>query len=158
MNVPLPSPSCIPIHHLKVPPSYDVLGSQDPFDFLEPEATTNDDASPSSCGSSYDDDSSSVSTVQHANTGTGRVTPSLSPSTSPERAQPSPTTPCLGVGRVNASFDLSLHPKLSQASRTPEYSHKRTIMINACSISHGFRKKFDYQPDTVFRALLDTGA
>ena len=31
-------------------------------------------------------------------------------------------------------------------------------MINACSISHGFCKDFDYQPDTVFRALLNTGA
>ena len=43
LDVPLPSPSSIPIHHLKVPPSYDVLGFRDPFDFLDPEASINDD-------------------------------------------------------------------------------------------------------------------
>ena len=31
-------------------------------------------------------------------------------------------------------------------------------MINACMISHGFRKKFTYEPNTVFHALVDTGA
>ena len=59
---------------------------------------------------------------------------------------------------MNASFDLSLHPKLSQASQPPEYTHLRTIMINACMISHGFCKKFTYEPNTVFRALVITGA
>ena len=44
----LPSPSSIPIHHLKVPPSYDVLGSQVPFNFLDPEASVaTDDCSSS---------------------------------------------------------------------------------------------------------------
>ena len=93
-----------------------MLGSQDPFDFLYPQASITDDACPYSCVYSFDDDSSSVSTVQHANTGTGRIDPSFSTNTTAERAQPSPTTPCSGVGRVNASFDLSLHPKLFQVS------------------------------------------
>ena len=39
LDVPLPSPSSIAINQLKVPPSYDVLGTQDPFDFLEPVAS-----------------------------------------------------------------------------------------------------------------------
>mgnify|MGYP005684526879 CR=1 FL=1 len=49
LDVPLPSPSSIPIHHLQVPPSYDVLGSQDPFDFLDPEASVAADECSSSC-------------------------------------------------------------------------------------------------------------
>ena len=31
-------------------------------------------------------------------------------------------------------------------------------MVNACMISRGFCKKLTYEPNTVFRALLDTGA
>ena len=58
---------------------------------------------------------------------------------------------------MNDRFDLSMHPRLSQASRPPEYTHLRTIMINACVISNDICKKFTYQPDTVFRALVDTG-
>ena len=106
---------------------------------------------------SIDDDSSSVSTVQHANTGTGRVNQSLSSKTTVGREQPSPSTPFTGVGRVNVSFDLSLHPKLSQVSQPPEYTHLRTIIINTCMISHGFCKKFTYEPNTVFRTLVDNG-
>ena len=68
LDASLPSPSSIPIHHLKVPPSYDVLGSQDPFDFLDPDASVASDECSSSCVSPIDDDASSVSTVQHANT------------------------------------------------------------------------------------------
>ena len=68
MKVPFPSPSSIPIHHLKVPPSYDVLGSQDPFDFLDSEASVATAECSSSCVSPIDDDDSSLSTVQHANT------------------------------------------------------------------------------------------
>ena len=56
------------IHHLKVPPSYDVLGSHDPFDFLDPEASVATDDCSSFCVSPTGDDDSSLSTVQHANT------------------------------------------------------------------------------------------
>ena len=112
-------------------------------------------ALPPVCSSS-DDDSSSVSTVQHSNTGTGRVKPSLSTNTIAGRAQPPPSSS--GVGRVHASFNLSLHPKLSQVSKPTEYTHLRTIMINSCMISRGFCKKFTYEPNTVFFALVDTGA
>ena len=59
---------------------------------------------------------------------------------------------------MNESFDISLYPKLSQASQPPEYTHLHTIMVNACMISRGFCKKFTYEPNTVFRALVDTGA
>ena len=58
---------------------------------------------------------------------------------------------------MNASFDLSLHPKLSQTSRPPEYTHLCTIMINAFRISHRFCKNITYDPIIVFRALVDTG-
>ena len=68
------------------------------------------------CVHSIDDESSVVSTVQHANTETGRVNPTLSPDTTAGRVPPSPSTPFSGVGRENASFNLSLHPQLSQAS------------------------------------------
>ena len=70
LDVPLPSPSSIPIDHLKVPPSCDVLGSQDQFGFLDPVASAADDE----CSSSYvspmpiDADSFSLSTVQNADT------------------------------------------------------------------------------------------
>ena len=149
LDASLPSPSSIPIHHLKVPPSYDVLGSQDPFDFLDPEASVATAESSSSCVSPVDDDDSSVSTVQHANTAS--TPPIHTPVETPPFSLP-------GFGRVNAKFDVSMHPRLSAVLQPPEYSHKRTIMINACSISHNFRKNFDYQPNTIFRALLDTGA
>lgn len=134
------------------------MGTQDPFGFLDSDVSITTDDCSSSCVYSIDTDSSSVSTVQHSNTGTVRVKPSLSTNTTAERAQPSPSTPFLGVGRVNASFDLSLHPKLSQVSTPPEYNHLRTIMINACMISPGFCKKFTYESNTVFCALVDTGA
>ena len=68
LDFPLPSPSSIPIHHLQVPPSYDVLGSQYLFDFLDPDASVASDECSSSCVSPIDDDASSVSTVHHANT------------------------------------------------------------------------------------------
>ena len=132
------------------------MGTQDPFDFIASDVSITADDCSSSCVSSFDDASSSVSTVQHSNTGTGRVKPSLSTNTTAGRAQPPPSSS--GVGRVHASFDLSLHPKLSQVSKPTEYTHLRTIMINSCMISPGFRKKFTYEPNTVFCALVDTGA
>ena len=99
--------------------------------------------------SPIDDDASSVSTVQHANTASEQLNHTLA-----ENVPPSPPTSLPGFGRVpglgraNDRFDLSMHPRLSQASRPPEYTHLRTIMINACVISNDFRKKFTYQPDT----------
>ena len=116
-----------------------------------------DDCSPS-CVYSIDDDSSSVSIVQHASTGTGRATQTLSLNITAGRKQSSPSTPFLGVRRVNASFDLSLHLNLSQVSQPPEYTYLRTITINACIILQGFCKKFTYEPNIVFRGLVDTGA
>ena len=34
LYIPLPSPSSDAIHQLQVPPSYDIMGTQDPFDLL----------------------------------------------------------------------------------------------------------------------------
>mmetsp|Transcript_52131 Transcript_52131/g.58249 ORF Transcript_52131/g.58249 Transcript_52131/m.58249 type:complete len:108 (-) Transcript_52131:402-725(-) len=51
-----------------------------------------------------------------------------------------------------------MHPKLSQASRPFEYTHLRTIMVNVCMIYCKFRTKYNYKPNTVFHALVDTGA
>ena len=48
--------------------------------------------------------------------------PTHSPSTNTPagRVPPSPCTPFLGVGKVNDRFDLSMYPRLSQASQPPE--------------------------------------
>ena len=133
-------PTSIAINQLQIPPSYNVMGTQDPFDFLDSDVSITGDDCSSSCVYSIDDDFSSVSTVQHANKETGRVNQSPFLNTTEVRKQPSPSTLFSGVRRVNASFDLSLHLKLSQVSRPPEYTHLRTNMINACMISHGFCK------------------
>ena len=113
------------------------MGTVDAFDFLVSDVSITGDDCSSSCVYSIDDGSSSVSTVQHTNTGTGRVNQSLSTNTTAGREQPSPSTSFSGAGRVNASFDLSLHPKLSQVTKPPMYTHLRTIMINASIISPG---------------------
>ena len=74
LDVPLSSTSSVATNQLQVPPSYNIMGTQDPFDSLGSDvAITGDDFS-SSYFYSIDDDSSPVSTIQHANTGTGRVT------------------------------------------------------------------------------------
>ena len=116
LDVPLPSPSSVAINQLQVPPSHDVMTTRNPFDFLCSDVSITGDDCSFSCVYSIDDDSSSVSTVQHANTELGRVNQYLSPDKTAGREQSSPSTPFSGVGRVNASFDLSLHLKLSQAS------------------------------------------
>ena len=159
MDVPPQSHSSVATNQLQFLPRYDVMGTQDPFDFPGSDVTITGVDCSSSCVYSIDDDSSSsVSPFQHANTGTRWVNPSLSLNTTAGRVQPSLSPPFIGAGRVNASFDLFLHPKLFQASQSPEYTHLHTIMINACMMSRRFRKKFTYEPNTVFLALVDTGA
>ena len=71
------SPSSVAINQFQVPPSYDVMGDQDPFDFLGSDVFITGDDCSSSCVYSIDEDSSSVSTVQHANTETERVSKSF---------------------------------------------------------------------------------
>ena len=134
------------------------MGTQDPFDFFGSDLSIISDDFSSFCAYSIDDDSSSVSTILYANTGTRRFIQSLFTSTTAGREQPSTSTPFSGAGRVNSNFDLSLYLKLFQVSKTPEYTYLQTIMINACMISPGFRKKFTYEPNTVFCALVDTGS
>ena len=95
MDVPLSSLSSIPIHHLKVPPSYDVLGFQNPFDFLDPETSVAADECSSSGVSPLDDDNFSISTVQHTNTDSDQLHQAPS-----EDVPTSPSTSLPGIGRV----------------------------------------------------------
>ena len=91
LDFPLPSPSSVTINQFQVPPSYDIMGSKDPFDLLDFDVSTTGDDCSSSCVYSIDADFSSVSIVHYANTGTRKVTPSLSTNTPAGRVPPSPS-------------------------------------------------------------------
>ena len=43
LDAPLLSPSCVAFNQLHVPPSFDVMGTQDPFDFINPNVTITSD-------------------------------------------------------------------------------------------------------------------
>jgi len=105
LDVSLPSPSSFAFNQLLIPSSYDVIGTQDPFDFLDPDVSMASDECSSSSVSPIDGDSSSVSTVQHSYKGTERVTPSPSTNTRAGRVTPSPSIPLPGAGRVTDRFD-----------------------------------------------------
>ena len=109
----MPSLSSVVTNQIQVSPSYDVMGTHDPFDFLGFDVSITGDDCSSSCVYSIDDDSSSVSTIQHANTRIGRVNPSLSLNKIEGRVPLSLSTRFSGVGRVNSSFGLFLPPKMS---------------------------------------------
>ena len=91
------------------------MGTQDPFDFIDPDTTLASD----NCSFS------SESTVPYRNTGAGKVTSS-------------PSIFVSEAGRVTNRIDVSMQPQLSAASQTSDYNHLHTFMINACMISCKF--------------------
>lgn len=114
--IPLSYPSSVAFNLIQVPSSYDVIGTQDPFDFFDPDATIASNECFASSVSLTDGDSSSLFTVQHTNKGTERVTPSLSTNTGAGRVTLSTSTPFSGARRLTDRFDVSMYPKLTQAS------------------------------------------
>ena len=78
-------------NELQLSPICDVMGTQDPFDFIDPDPTIAADYS--SC--------SSDSTIQHSHIGAGR---NLIP----------PFTSVSGIGRVTECVDVHMQPLLLQ--------------------------------------------